>query len=132
MPATLVGPLGGAASFGTFVPAWPATTWPTTTAVVDQHGRRRELTVSDRSTTNTGKLVNGTYALAQPLQVRAGTAAFAPLGGSASPTPLLTFDEPVSGASVPLELKQSIGASDGLRTGQYSKTLTFTLSTTTP
>ena len=28
--------------------------------------------------------------------------------------------------------KQSIGASDALRTGSYAKTLTFTLSTTTP
>ena len=28
--------------------------------------------------------------------------------------------------------KQSIGANDALRTGAYSKTLTFTLSTTTP
>ena len=29
-------------------------------------------------------------------------------------------------------LRQSIGANDPLRTGTYSKTLTFTLSTTTP
>ena len=28
--------------------------------------------------------------------------------------------------------KQAIGATDALRTGAYSKTLTFTLSTTTP
>ena len=28
--------------------------------------------------------------------------------------------------------KQAIGANDALRTGRYSKTLTFTLSTTTP
>ena len=28
--------------------------------------------------------------------------------------------------------EQAIGASDPLRTGSYSKTLTFTLSTTTP
>ena len=31
-----------------------------------------------------------------------------------------------------INFKQSIGASDALRTGSYSKTLTFTLSTTTP
>ena len=42
------------------------------------------------------------------------------------------LDRPVSGAAVPIEFKQSIGADEGLRTGQYSKTLTFTLSTTTP
>jgi hypothetical protein len=31
-----------------------------------------------------------------------------------------------------IAFKQSIGASDALRTGAYSKTLTFTLSTTVP
>ena len=88
--------------------------------------------MSDASATNTGKLVNGTYALAQPLQVRAGTGAFAPLGGARARRRLSTFDGPVSGATVPIEFKQTIGATEGLRTGQYSKTLTFTLSTTTP
>ena len=33
---------------------------------------------------------------------------------------------------VPVEFQQSIGATDALRTGIYAKTLTFTLSTTTP
>ena len=33
---------------------------------------------------------------------------------------------------VTLGFKQSIGATDALRTGTYSKTLTFTLSTTAP
>jgi hypothetical protein len=33
---------------------------------------------------------------------------------------------------VAISFQQAIGANDGLRTGSYSKTLTFTLSTTTP
>jgi hypothetical protein len=33
---------------------------------------------------------------------------------------------------VTIGLKQPIGAKDALRTGAYAKTLTFTLSTTTP
>jgi hypothetical protein len=33
---------------------------------------------------------------------------------------------------VALSFVQSIGSTDALRTGSYSKTLTFTLSTTTP
>jgi hypothetical protein len=33
---------------------------------------------------------------------------------------------------VSLGFRQLIGANDALRTGSYSKTLTFTLSTTTP
>ena len=31
-----------------------------------------------------------------------------------------------------VNFRQTIGANDALRTGTYSKTLTFTLSTTTP
>ena len=62
------------------------------------------------------------------LQARA-TGAFADV--STSPT-LLTWNAPVSNQAVPLEFKQAIGATDALRTGSYSKTLTLTLSTTTP
>ena len=119
-------------SLGTFVPGVARDYTAGLNAIVTSTGGDSKLTVSDASTTNTGKLVNGTHALAQPLQVRTGAAAFAPIGGSATPTSLLDFVEPVSGANVPVEFKQSIGANEGLRTGQYSKTLTFTLSTTTP
>ena len=82
---------------------------------------------------DTGQLVNGAFALAQPLQaqrerrrVRAGRR----LGG---PTTLLTYAGPVEqrrGAD--RRSSSSIGANDALRTGTYSKTLTFTLSTTSP
>jgi hypothetical protein len=33
---------------------------------------------------------------------------------------------------VTIAFKQSVGANEALRSGNYSKTLTFTLSTTTP
>jgi hypothetical protein len=39
---------------------------------------------------------------------------------------------PVSNALVNIGFTQHIAATDALRTGTYSKTLTFTLSTTTP
>jgi hypothetical protein len=39
---------------------------------------------------------------------------------------------PVSNAAAAITFKQAIGATDALRTGSYSRTLTFTLSTTTP
>jgi hypothetical protein len=79
--------------------------------------------------------VNGTFALSQPLQVRAiNTAnpspAFAPI--SANPVTLLTYSAPVSNDQVTIGIKQPIAANDALRTGSYAKTLTFTLSTTTP
>ena len=38
----------------------------------------------------------------------------------------------MSNAAVTITFKQAIGGNDALRTGSYSKTLTFTLSTTTP
>jgi hypothetical protein len=45
---------------------------------------------------------------------------------------LLTWNGPVANDHVDLDYKQHIGANDALRTGSYAKTLTFTLSTTTP
>jgi hypothetical protein len=63
----------------------------------------------------------------------AGTGrAYAPVGSSASPTTLLTYAGPTSNDAVTATFQQAIGASDALRTGSYAKTLTFTLSTTTP
>jgi hypothetical protein len=44
----------------------------------------------------------------------------------------VTWDAPVGKGVVPIEFRQSIAETDGLRTGAYSKTLTFTLSTTRP
>ena len=38
----------------------------------------------------------------------------------------------MSNDQVTIAFRQHIGATDALRTGTYSKTLTFTLSTTTP
>jgi hypothetical protein len=89
------------------------------------------LSVADASATATGHLVNGSFVMPQALQASAG-GAFAPVGGSASPTPLKTWSGPTSNESVSLQFKQPVAASDALRTGSYSKTLTFTLSTTAP
>jgi hypothetical protein len=38
----------------------------------------------------------------------------------------------VSNDAIAIRFSQHIGANDALRTGSYAKTLTFTLSTTTP
>ena len=63
----------------------------------------------------------------------AGTAATGgAVGGSAAPTTLLTYAGPTSNDAVTITFKQSIGATEALRTGSYAKTLTFTLSTTNP
>jgi hypothetical protein len=73
--------------------------------------------VTDATANHPGYLVNGAFALAQPLQG---------LGV------VKTYSAPVSNDAAIITFKQSIGANDALRTGTYSKTLTFTLSTTTP
>ena len=83
----------------------------------------------DPASTAPGRLVNGAFALAQPVQA-AATGAFAAVSGT--PLTLHTYTGPVSNDARTIRLKQSIGASEPLRTGAYSKTLTFTLSTTTP
>ena len=93
------------------------------------------LSVTDPSTTAPGHLVNGTFVLPAALQARALNAAntgstFGTVSGS--PLTLLTYAAPVSNDAVTLEFKQPIAATDALRTGAYTKTLTYTLSTTTP
>jgi alpha-tubulin suppressor-like RCC1 family protein len=101
-----------------------------------------------------GYLVNNTasgapYPLAQPLQVGATSANsdnYTPPAGTstglqvltnAATTPpysaaLLNYADPVSADAVTITFQQMIGAGDPLRTGTYTKTITFTLSTTHP
>ncbi len=126
------------ATFGAFTAglAWDYAT--TLAANIVSTGGDAALSVADASGTATGHLVNGTFSLPSALQVKAsspagtGGGAFANVGGSAAPTPLLSYAGPVSNDPVTVALQQHIGSTDALRTGTYSKTLTFTLSTTTP
>jgi hypothetical protein len=62
-------------------------------------------------------MINGAFALPSPLSVSFSKAA---------------WTAPVSNDPVTIAFTQHIGATDAIRTGTYSKTLTFTLSTTTP
>ena len=132
VPATLSLALGGPASFGAFTPGVARDYETSLAATVVSTAGDAALTVADPSSAHTGKLVNGSFALPQALQARAGAGTYAPVGGSASPTPLLDYSAPVSNDAVTIGFRQAIGAGDGLRTGVYSKTLTFTLSTTQP
>ena len=96
------------------------------------------LTVHDNATTATGRLVNGTAALSQALQVysNGGSGSTAGpggnVGGAAAPTALATWAAPVTNGAVNLTFRQNITATETLRSGTYGKTLTFTLSTTAP
>ncbi|WP_028061975.1 M14 family zinc carboxypeptidase [Solirubrobacter soli] len=115
--ATLSLAMGAPASFGTFTPGVAKSYSASTTATVISTAGDATLTVADPSATNTGKLVNGTFTLTNPL------------GGLGT---LKTWAAPVSNEVVPITFTQAILANEPLRTGTYSKTLTFTLSTTTP
>ncbi len=130
VPATLSLSLGAPASFGAFTPGLAHDYAASTTASVISTAGDAALSVADPGTTAPGRLVNGAFALAQPVQARVGAGAFAPVG--AAPLTLTSHGAPVSNAALAIELRQSIGAGEPLRTGTYSKALVFTLSTTTP
>ena len=68
MPATLSLTLGPAATFGAFTPGVAKTYTASTTANVISTAGDAALTVADPSRDAPGRLVNGTFSLAQPLQ----------------------------------------------------------------
>jgi hypothetical protein len=140
-PATLNLTLGTPASFTSFIPGMTRDYSTTMSAAITSTADSATLTVADPSATATGRLVNGAFSLQNPLQVGAvSTYEFAvkpmlpagPVGGSAAPFTLLNYNGPVGLDTVVLNFKQSIAETEALRTGGYAKTLTFTLSTTTP
>jgi enterochelin esterase-like enzyme len=110
--ATLALTLGAPASFGPFTPGVMKDYTATTSANVLSTAGDAALTVSDP-----GHLMNGSFALPSPLAVTFSKSA---------------WSAPVSNDAVTITFKQHVDATDALRTGAYSKTLTFTLSTTTP
>lgn len=112
VPATLGLGLGAPATFGAFTPGIAKEYTATSEATVTSTAGDAALSVSEP-----GFLTNGAFSLAQPLRVELAKTA---------------WTAPTSGEKVGIAFKQSIGANDPLRTGSYSKTLTFTLSTTNP
>ncbi|MBE2315964.1 ThuA domain-containing protein [Solirubrobacter sp. CPCC 204708] len=134
VPATLALSLSGTPSLGVFTPGVDQTYSTEVGANVISTAGDARLSVSDAGP-NPGHLVNGAFVLPKPLKVGAtstagtGTALTA-LGAAA--TSVLTYNGPVTNDQPKLQFSQEIGRTDPLRTGNYSKTLTFTLSTTTP
>jgi hypothetical protein len=130
VPAQLALTLGQAAAFGPFTPGVTKDYDSSTTATVISTAGDAALSVSDPSTNNPGHLVNGAFSLPSALQAKANTGALTAVSGT--PATLLTYSAPVSNDQVTVGFRQHIGNTDALRTGTYSKTLTFTLSTTNP
>jgi hypothetical protein len=112
VPATLSLALGAPATFGAFTPGVAKDYTASTTAAVTSSAGDATLSVSDP-----GRLMNGTFSLPSPLQVSLSTS---------------SWSGPTANEAVAIGFTQHIGAADALRTGSYSKTLTFTLSTTSP
>jgi X-Pro dipeptidyl-peptidase len=110
--ATLSLVLGAPATFGAFTPGLAKDYTASTSATVLSTAGDAALTVSDP-----GHLTNGTFSLPSPLVVSFSKAA---------------WTAPVSNDPVTITFKQHVDATDALRTGAYTKTLTYTLSTTTP
>jgi X-Pro dipeptidyl-peptidase len=91
---------------------------PTTTTLADAPNEiTATVTGDDAALTGQPLPPDGAFSLPDPLQVSITPAA---------------WTAPVSHASVAIGFSQHIGSTDALRTGSYTKTLTFTLSTTTP
>ena len=128
VPATLALTMGAPASFGAFTPGLGKDYFAGTTATVVSTAGDATLTVADPSTTAPGRLVNGTFSLPEPLQAAGSTSGTY----AALPTTLKTYGGPASNDVVDVSFKQPVKSTDALRTGTYGKTLTFTLSTTTP
>src|SRR3954453_21526094 len=112
VPATLALTLGPAVAFGAFTPGVDRNYDASTAASVITTAGDAALTVSDP-----GHLTNGAFSLPEPLQVSFSKS---------------IWSAPASNDPVTISFKQVIKASDALRTGAYSRTLTFTLSTSTP
>ena len=129
VPATLSLSLGDRATFAPFIPGVARDYEASLGATVTSTAGEASLSVADPVLATAGRLVNGAFALAQPLQA-ATDGAFGPVG--ATPRTLHSYSGPVSNDQVTIRLQQAIGATEALRTGAYAKTLTFTVSTTAP
>ena len=112
VPATLSLTLGAAAAFPAFVPGVDDDYAATTTAKVLSTAGDATLSVGDP-----GRLANWAFSLTDPLRVELSKS---------------SWDGPVTDDPVAVTFRQHIGATQPLRTGTYSRSVTFTLSTTTP
>jgi len=132
VPGVLALTFGAAPSLGTFMPGVTKDYTASVAASVTSSAAAAALTVRDPSANATGHLVNGALAMPQALQVRANEGAFAPLSATGAALTLAAWSTPVGARPVTVEFKQPVAATDSLLTGSYGKTLTFTLSATTP
>jgi hypothetical protein len=130
VPATLSLTRGAPASLGAFTAGVTKDYDAQQTATVISTAGDATLWVTDPSANTPGHLVNGAFSLPTARLAKANAGSYSTVGSA--PANLLMYSGPVSNDNVTIGLRQHIDSSDALRTGTYSKTLTFTLSTTTP
>ena len=119
MPATLALTLGSPATFGAFTPGVAQDYTASTTANVISIGRRRR--ALDRRPERDGAGPPRQRRVRAPERA-AGARDRRVRADGARRRRCCTWNAPVSNQPVPLEFKQTIGATDALRTGTYSKT----------
>jgi hypothetical protein len=135
---TLALTLTNATALGPFIPGTAANYTSASAATVTSTAGDAAVTVGDASPIAPGRLVNGTATLTSPLQVKAtsavgtGPAAFVALPALSSPATLLSYSGPVTRDAVTISYQQGISATETLRSGTYSKAVTFTLATINP
>jgi hypothetical protein len=123
VPKVLALSLSGAnANLGSFAPGVTKDYTASLTATVTTSTPDAALSVSDPSTTAPGHLVQGSYVMPSALRVQ----------GQTLPATVATYTGPKSNDAVPVTFTQHVDATDGLHSGAYGKTLTFSLTTTTP
>jgi PKD repeat protein len=135
VPTLLRLDLAPSAALGAIVPGVAHDYTASVAAQVTSTAGNAALAISDAGPNAPGHLVNGTYALASPVEAQATnatqtSAAFSAVG--ASPVTLLSYVAPVSSDVVNVGFRQHVSGAELLRAGTYTKTLTFTLTTTTP
>jgi hypothetical protein len=111
VPSTLALSLGGPATLGSFVPGVDREYTAATTATVTSTMQEATLSVSSAT------LANGAFRLAQPVSVAPAKTA---------------WTGPVSNDTFAVAFRQFVGRTEPLRTGHYSASVTFTLSSTQP
>jgi hypothetical protein len=123
--------LGQKLDLGFFTPGLAQSYTASTTATVTSTWPDATLAIFDPSAVLPGRLMNGTAALTNALEVNAG-GPFAAVGPASAPITLKSYPAAVSNDIVPVNVRQTITANEALKNGDYAKTLTFSLTTTVP
>jgi hypothetical protein len=118
-----------------FIPGVSQTYTGTTTASVTSSWPNAALSVYDPDPTNgtNGRLMHaGGSIIPRDMDVLNSAGAFSAIGNPSSPDTIATWTAPIASAPTTITMRQVIQSNDVLVSGEYAKTLTFSLSTTTP